>query len=221
MPWSGTIHPYPIARRCSFHDAGNRKLRSVGIRTARSTRYRDLPDEYSRIIACHRPGWPETESHNQCLNLPSMQEGDRIFLENVNDTVYEYRVVETSTIEPDDTWATEPVAGEDMVSLQTCLEAPDDLLTLRPDWAARFVVRAERVQEGQAGGFQRIVEDPVAANAGLLLHTPCLASYHGRILKAAERTAVLLGNTSTVFTTEALLDLERLTPLSNLPYPFV
>jgi Sortase domain len=161
MPWSGTIHPYPIARRCSYHDA------------------------------------------------------------DVNDTVYEYRVVETSTIEPDDTWATEPVAGEDMVSLQTCLEAPDDLLTLRPDWAARFVVRAERVQEGQAGGFQRIVEDPVAANAGLLLHTPCLASYHGRILKAAERTAVLLGNTSTVFTTEALLDLERLTPLSNLPYPFV
>lgn len=149
MPWSGTIHSYPVACRCSFHDAGSRKLRSVGIGTARSTRYRDLPNEYSRIIACHRLGWPETESHNQYLNLPSMQEGDKIFLEDANDTVYEYRVVETLTIEPDDTWVTVPVAGEDMVSLQTCLEALDDLLTPGPDWAARFVVRAKRVEERQ------------------------------------------------------------------------
>ncbi len=178
-------------------------------------------EDTNTYIACHRLGWPDSESHNQCLNLPSMQEGDKIFLEDANDMVYGYRVVETLTVEPDDTWVTAPVAGEDMVSLQTCVEAPEDLLTLGPDWAARFVVRAQRVEEGQAGGLRRIVEDPVAAYAGLLLHTPYLASYHGRILKTAERTAVLLGNSSTVFTTEALLDLERLTLLSNLPYPFV
>src|SRR5919112_51806 len=44
-------------------------------------------------IACHRLGWPGTESYNQCLNLPAMQTGDKIFLEDANDTVYEYRVV--------------------------------------------------------------------------------------------------------------------------------
>src|SRR5829696_9729820 len=27
-------------------------------------------------IACHRIGWPGTESYNQCLNLPLMQKGD-------------------------------------------------------------------------------------------------------------------------------------------------
>ena len=180
-------------------------------------------EDTNTYIACHRLGWSGTESDNQCLNLPSMQGGDKIFLEDANDKVYEYRVVETLAVDPDDTWVTVPVAGKDMVSLQTCIEAPDDLLTLGPDWAARFVVRAERVEEGRAGGvgFRRTVEDPVAAYAGLLSHTPYLSSYHSRILRSAERIAVLLGSAGTVFAAEDLLDLERLTQLSNLPYPFV
>lgn len=172
-------------------------------------------------IACHRLGWPGTESHNQCLNLPSVQKGDKIVLEDTNGTVYEYRVVEALTAEPGDTWVTNPVAGKDMVSLQTCVEAPDDLHTLGPDWAARFVVRAERVEEGQKIGFQRIVEDSVAAYTGLLLHTLHLSSYYGRALETAERAAVALGNVGKVFTTEALLKLNSLTLLSNSPYPFV
>ena len=178
-------------------------------------------EDTNTYIACHRLGWSGTESYNQCLNLPSMQEGDKIFLEDANDTVYAYRVVETLTVGPEDTWVTGPVAGEDMVSLQTCVETLDDLGTLGPDWTARFVVRAERVEEGEARGFRRIVEDPVAAYAGLLRHIPYLASYHGRILKTAESTAVLSSKAITVFATEALLDLERLTLSSNLPYPFV
>ena len=172
-------------------------------------------------IACHRLGWSGTESYNQCLNLPSMQEGDKIFLEDANDIVYEYRVLETLTVGPDETWVTGPVAGEDMVSLQTCVEAPDDLGTLGPDWAARFVVRAERLEEGQAGGFRKIVEDPAAAYTGLLLHIPYLSSYYGRILSYAKSTTVLLGGVSTIFTREALIGPERFTLLSNLPYPFV
>ena len=31
-------------------------------------------------IACHRLGFPGTESHDQCLNLPFMQKGDEVFL---------------------------------------------------------------------------------------------------------------------------------------------
>ena len=178
-------------------------------------------EDTNTYIACHRLGWPGTESYNQCLNLPSMQEGDKIFLEDANDTIYEYRVIETLTVDPDETWVTGPVAGEDIVSLQTCVEASNDLRTLGPDWSARFVVRAERVEEGQAGGFRKVVDDPAAAYAGFLLHTPYLASYHSRILHIAKSTAVLLGGASTVFAQEALLDLERLNLLSNLPYPFV
>jgi sortase A len=96
-------------------------------------------------IACHRLGFPGTESHNQCLNLPSMQEGDEIILEDANGTVYRYRVSESLAVGPSDMWVTEPLSGRDVVSLQTCIETLDDLYTLGPDWEARFVVRADRV----------------------------------------------------------------------------
>ena len=96
-------------------------------------------------IACHRLGWPGTESHNQCLNLPSIQEGDEIFLKDTNGMDYEYRVSETLTVGPSDSWVMEPLTGKDVVSLQTCIEAPGDFFTLGPNWLARFVVRAERI----------------------------------------------------------------------------
>jgi sortase A len=96
-------------------------------------------------IACHRLGWPGTESYNQCLNLPSIQEGDEIILGDANGAVYDYRVSETLTVGPNDSWVMKPIADEDMVSLQTCIEAPGDFLTLGPNWSARFVVRANRV----------------------------------------------------------------------------
>jgi sortase A len=166
-----------------------------------STEFPWQKGDKNTYIACHRLGWPDTESYNQCLNLPSMREGDKIVLEDANSTVYEYRVVETLTAEPSDTWVTNPVAGKDMVSLQTCIESPDDLHALGPNWLARYVVRAERVEEGQTGGFQRSVEDSVAAYTGLLLHTPYLSSYYGRVLEIAKRTAVHLRNIGTVFTT--------------------
>ncbi len=96
-------------------------------------------------IACHRLGWPGTESHNQCLDLPSIREGDEIFLKDANGVIYEYQVSETLTVGPSDSWVMEPLTGKDVVSLQTCIEAPGDFLTLGPNWSARFVVRAERI----------------------------------------------------------------------------
>src|SRR5215218_4901480 len=39
-------------------------------------------------IACHRLGWPGNESYNQCLNLPLMQQGDQIFLEDTLGRAY-------------------------------------------------------------------------------------------------------------------------------------
>ena len=96
-------------------------------------------------IACHRLGWPGLESFHQCLNLPSMQKGDEISLEDTLGRVYRYRVSEFLTVSPNDSWVTEPVAGREMVSLQTCIEAPGDFSTLGPNWAARFIVRADRI----------------------------------------------------------------------------
>ena len=100
-----------------------------------------------------------------------MQKGDEITLKDANGTVYRYQVVDTITVDPSDTWVTEPVAGKDMVSLQTCIEAPGDLYTLGPNWSARFVVRAERIEEQQPSSFERLIEEAVDAYAGLL-HPP-------------------------------------------------
>ncbi len=96
-------------------------------------------------IACHRLGFPATESFNQCLNLPSMKQGDEIFLEDTNGELYRYRVSGFLTVQPSETWVTEPVVGRDVLSLQTCIEAPGDFFTLGPNWTARFIVRADRV----------------------------------------------------------------------------
>ena len=96
-------------------------------------------------IACHRLGWPGNESYNQCLNLPLMQQGDQIFLEDSLGRAYEYRVTEALQITAQDTWIKRPPDGKDAVSLQTCIETLCNVWTMGPNWTARYVVQAERV----------------------------------------------------------------------------
>ena len=96
-------------------------------------------------IACHRLGWPGNESYNQCLNLPLMQQGDQIFLEDSLGRAYEYRVTEALQITPQDTWIKRPSEGKDVVSLQTCIETLGIIWTMGPNWTARYVIQAEKV----------------------------------------------------------------------------
>ncbi|HEX2098723.1 MAG TPA: class E sortase [Rubrobacteraceae bacterium] len=96
-------------------------------------------------IACHRLGWPGNESFNQCLNLPSIRQGDEVFLTDTTGRVYQYRVSEIVVISPYDVWIADPLSGRDVVSLQTCVEGPNDFATLGPNWTARYVVRADKV----------------------------------------------------------------------------
>jgi LPXTG-site transpeptidase (sortase) family protein len=83
-------------------------------------------------IAGHRIGWPGTESYYQFYNLPAMQEGDEVILEDTNGTVYTYQVSEIFAVSPWETWVTKPIPGRDVISLQTCTETPDDWWTLGP-----------------------------------------------------------------------------------------
>jgi sortase A len=96
-------------------------------------------------IACHRLGWPGTESYNQCLNLPFIRKGDEITLTDANGATYRYRVSDMLVVGPNDGWVTRTVPGRQVVSLQTCIEAPGDFSTLGPNWAARFIARADRI----------------------------------------------------------------------------
>ncbi len=102
-------------------------------------------------IAGHRVGYRDTESYYQFLELPSMKEGDEVILEDGDGETYVYEVAEIFAVEPHETWVTEPVAGKDMVTLQTCTESVEDWETIGPEVmvsgpdTGRLVVRAERV----------------------------------------------------------------------------
>lgn len=104
-------------------------------------------------IAGHRIGYPGTESRYQFYDLPAMQNGDAVYLTDANGTTYEYRVSEKFAVAPTDTSVTEPQAGRDMVTLQTCVDSLDPstwwditpkLMEAGPD-SGRLVVQADKV----------------------------------------------------------------------------
>jgi len=95
-------------------------------------------------IAGHRIGYPGTPSDHVFWNLPNLVQGDEITLTDSNGTTYTYAVSQILEVSPSDMSVTAPT-GEDIVSLQTCIEDYGDYWTPGPDWLVRYVVQAERV----------------------------------------------------------------------------
>lgn len=93
-------------------------------------------------VAAHVLGYSGTGSYMQFAGLPSMTYGDEVLLSDADGTVYKYAVSEILTVTPQDNWVTDPVAGKDMVTLQTCVNPPY--------YDQRLVVRAERVGVDEA-----------------------------------------------------------------------
>lgn len=110
-------------------------------------------DGANTYVTGHRIGYAGTESRYQFYNLPAIQDGDAVYLTDANGATYEYRVTEKFAVEPTESWVTEPVAGKDMVSLQTCVDSLEPstwwditprLMRAGPD-SGRLIVRAEKV----------------------------------------------------------------------------
>ena len=110
-------------------------------------------DNGNTYIAAHRVGYAGTPSYNQFYDLPSMQNGDEVVLSDANGTTYTYEVTDVFAVTPQENWVTDPVAGRDMVTLQTCVASVDDWWTITPGLltsppgpeTARLVVQANRV----------------------------------------------------------------------------
>lgn len=102
-------------------------------------------DGANTYIAGHRLGYPGTASDRIFYKLPTLGAGDEITLTDSNGEVYNYEVSEVLEVTPQDTWVMSPVAGRDVVSLQTCTENIGDYWTEGPNWFGRYVVRADRV----------------------------------------------------------------------------
>ncbi len=92
-------------------------------------------------IASHVYGYEGTGSWQHFAALLNMTYGDEVILTDGNGTEYTYQVSNIVTVMPTDVWVTEPQAGKDMVSLQTCVG---------PGWSERMVVQAERVDVNTA-----------------------------------------------------------------------
>jgi sortase A len=107
-------------------------------------------NDANTYISAHRLGWPGTASDHQFYNLPNLAYGDKIYLYDANGTTYTYEVTEIFEVLPSETWVTDPVAGRDMISLQTCIENYGDYWTMGPNWYVRYVVRADRVDVTRA-----------------------------------------------------------------------
>jgi sortase A len=100
-------------------------------------------------IAGHRLGYPHTKSWLVFWDLNELRRGRRVVLTDSEDIKYIYRVYDRFILGPNDTSATEPVAGMNVISLQTC--------TL-PNYTERLIVRAELVRTVQ-GPPPRITSD--------------------------------------------------------------
>jgi sortase A len=97
--------------------------------------------EANVYIAGHRLGYPRTKSFLVFWDLNRLRMGRRVLTDSEGER-YIYRVYDRFVLGPDDASATKPIAGRNVVSLQTC--------TL-PNYTDRLIVRAK---------LQRIVQGP-------------------------------------------------------------
>ena len=130
---------------------GSIGLHNVPVMNSMTTRALDqgvvhLPDtslpwsqtpERNVYLAGHRLGWPGTGSHLVFYRLNELQGGERITLRDRQGRRYDYRVIESFTVDPHESWVTGRVRGRDLLTLQTC--------TPIPTFEKRLIVRAERI----------------------------------------------------------------------------
>jgi sortase A len=89
-------------------------------------------------LAGHDLGFPATDSWRLLWNLRELEPGDRIELTDANGVRYEYRVYKQFEIYPHEARVLLPVAGKDVVTLQSCVP--------HFEWSKRLIVRGELVK---------------------------------------------------------------------------
>jgi sortase A len=108
--------------------------------------------EANVYIAGHRLGYPRTKSFLVFWDLNRLRMGRRVVLTDSEGQRYIYRVYDRFVLGPDDASATKPVAGRNVVSLQTC--------TL-PNYKDRLIVRAELVRILQSPASRPTPDKPL------------------------------------------------------------
>ncbi|QIN77786.1 sortase [Rubrobacter marinus] len=94
-------------------------------------------EEANVYVAGHRLGYPNTDSFLAFWDLDALENGDRIRVKDANGKEYVYEVFKEFDVAPTDLYVLDPVAGKNVLTLQTC--------TL-PDYSRRLIVQAELKQ---------------------------------------------------------------------------
>ena len=89
------------------------------------------------FVTGHALGFPRTRVPYVFYKLSKMKPGDEIFIEDRKGRRYTFVVYDLMTVEPNDYWATYPVEGKTVISLQSC--------TPIPTFENRLIVRGELV----------------------------------------------------------------------------
>lgn len=92
--------------------------------------------EANVYLAGHRLGYPGTDSFLAFYDLNKLEKGDKAFVTDSEGTKYTYEVYRQFIVGPSELYVTKPVAGRNILTLQTC--------TL-PDYSKRLIVQAELV----------------------------------------------------------------------------
>jgi sortase A len=113
----------------AFHDHAGVHLRGTG-----------SPWDHNAnvYIAGHRLGFPGTNSWLAFWDLNVLRKGDMVYLKDADGNRYAYKVFRKFIVGPNKVSVTGPLAGRDIVSLQSC--------TL-PDYSERLIVQAEKVSK--------------------------------------------------------------------------
>jgi sortase A len=118
------VYDAPMTDEAALHD-GTLHVRGTGFPWQQGANV---------YIAGHRLGFPGTKSYLVFWDLDKLESGDEVILTDANGTRYTYEIFEKFVVNPGDTHVTQPVAGRNVVTLQTC--------TL-PDYSQRLIVQAE------------------------------------------------------------------------------
>ena len=118
------VYTAPAQNKPALHD-GTLHLQGTGFPWQR---------EANVYIAGHRLGYPRTKSFLVFWDLNRLRPGRKVILTDSEGEKYIYRVYDRFVLPPDDSSATKPVDGRNIVTLQTC--------TL-PNYTDRLIVRAE------------------------------------------------------------------------------
>ena len=132
-----TIPKIKRVRNIPVYDGafGDKRKLAAGVLHLQDTGF-PWENEANVYIAGHRLGYPKTKSFLVFWHLDKLGPGSKVVLKDARNRRYVYEVFEERIVGLNEISVKEPIAGKNIVTLQTC--------TL-PDYKRRLIVRAELV----------------------------------------------------------------------------